>query len=92
MAESTAKKTTTKKEETVSPAAEVPAKEETRIIKIPRIDAKQEDVVVRINDRSWLIKRGVNVEVPLCVAEQLRHQEKMLTVSYDFIEAKRSSI
>lgn len=87
MAESTAKKTTTKKEETVAP--EVPAVEETVTIKIPRIDAKQEDVVVRINDRSWLIKRGVAVDVPLCVAEVLRHQEKMLTVSYDFIEGKR---
>jgi hypothetical protein len=28
--------------------------------------------------RTWLIKRGVEVEVPECVAEVLRHQEEML--------------
>ena len=33
---------------------------------------------VWVNDRSWIIKRGVEVEVPECVAEVLRHQEEAL--------------
>lgn len=47
-------------------------------IRIPRIKADQEDVFVSVNLRTWLIKRGVEVEVPECVAEVLRHQEEML--------------
>lgn len=53
-------------------------KEKTVKIRIPRTKADQEDVPVWVNDRSWIIKRGVEVEVPECVAEVLRHQEEML--------------
>lgn len=53
-------------------------KEKMVKIRIPRTKADQEDVVVRVNKRSWLIKRGVEVEVPECVAEVLRLQEEML--------------
>ena len=53
-------------------------KEKMVKIRIPRISAKQEDVPVWVNEKSWLIKRGVEVEVPECVAEVLRHQEEML--------------
>lgn len=54
------------------------AKEKTVKIRIPRTKGNQEDVPVWVNNRSWLIKRGVEVEVPECVAEVLRHQEEML--------------
>ena len=54
------------------------AKEKTVKIRIPRTKADQEDVPVWVNDRSWIIKRGVEVEVPECVAEGLRHQEEAL--------------
>ena len=47
-------------------------------IRIPRTKADQEDVPVWVNERSWMIKRGVEVEVPECVAEVLRHQEEMM--------------
>jgi hypothetical protein len=47
-------------------------------IRIPRTRADEEDVPVWVNERSWLIKRGVEVEVPECVAEVLRHQEENL--------------
>ena len=47
-------------------------------IRIPRSKADQEDVFVSVNLRTWAIKRGVEVEVPECVAEVLRHQEEML--------------
>ena len=47
-------------------------------IRIPRTKADQEDVCVWVNMESFLIKRGVEVEVPDYVAEVLKHQEEML--------------
>ena len=46
-------------------------------IRIPRTRVDEEDVVVRVNLKRWLIKRGVEVEVPECVAEVLREQEAL---------------
>lgn len=57
-------------------------------IRIPRERDNNEDVYVSVNDRTWVIKRGVEVEVPACVAEVLRHQEEMLDVIYEFEESK----
>ena len=54
------------------------AKEKTVKIKLPRTRSEQEDVFVSVNNRTFLIKRGEEVEVPACVAEVLTHQEKML--------------
>ena len=54
------------------------AKEKMVKIRIPRLKANQEDVPVWVNERSWMIQRGVEVEVPECVAEVLRHQEEMM--------------
>ena len=53
-------------------------KEKMVKIKIPRTKANQEDVFVSVNERTWIVKRGVEVEVPECVAEVLQHQEEML--------------
>ncbi len=47
-------------------------------IRLPKTRDQQEDVFVSVNNRTWLIQRGVAVEVPPCVAEVLRHQETML--------------
>lgn len=47
-------------------------------IRIPRTKADQEDVFVSVNMETFLIKRGVEVEVPDYVAEVLRHQEEAL--------------
>ena len=47
-------------------------------IKLPRERREQEDVFVGVNERTWLIKRGVEVEVPQCVAEVLMNREQML--------------
>lgn len=58
--------------------AEVKTKEKMVTIKIPRTRKDEEDVFVSVNKRTWLIKRGVEVQVPECVAEVLRHQEEML--------------
>lgn len=56
-------------------------------IRIPRSKSDQEDVPVWVNERSWIIKRGVEVEVPECVAEVIRHQEEMLESIMLFEEA-----
>lgn len=63
--------------------------EELIKIRLPRSREEDEDVYVSVNDRSWLIKRGVTVEVPACVAEVLRHQEDALEKAYEFAEAAR---
>lgn len=59
-------------------------------IRIPRTKADQEDVFVSVNMETFLIKRGVEVEVPDYVAEVLQHQEEMLENIMLFNEAKAS--
>ena len=58
-------------------------------IRIPRTKADQEDVFVSVNLRTWIVKRGVEVEVPECVAEVLRHQEEALEEIMLFDEAHK---
>ena len=67
---------TTEKKDSVT--KETVQKEKMVKIRLPRTNAKQGDVPVWVNEKSWLIKRGVEVEVPECVAEVLRHQEEVL--------------
>lgn len=62
-------------------------KEELVTIKIPRNSKDNSDVFVSVNEKTWLIKRGVAVEVPLCVAEQIQHQERMEEEIYQFEES-----
>ena len=61
-------------------------KEKKIKIRLPKERRDQEDVFVSVNERSWLIRRGVEVEVPLCVAEVLRNREKMLETIMAFEE------
>lgn len=56
-------------------------------VRIPRTRKDQEDVFVSVNMRTWLVKRGVEVEVPECVAEVLRHQEEAMETIVMFEEA-----
>lgn len=53
-------------------------------IKIPLTRNEKDDVYVAINGRSYQIKRGVEVEVPLAVKEVLDHQEEMLSEAMAF--------
>lgn len=62
-------------------------KEKLVKIKIPRERGNESDVFVSVNERTWLIKRGVEVEVPECVAEVLKHQEDAEQEAYDFQSA-----
>lgn len=59
-------------------------------IRIPRTKADQEDVFVSVNMETFLIKRGVEVEVPDYVAEVLQHKEEMLENIMIFNDAKAS--
>ena len=56
----------------------------TVTIRIPRTSKEEDDVFVSVNQRTWLIKRGVEVDVPICVADVLKHQENMLSEAYEF--------
>lgn len=49
-------------------------------VTIPR-DGKKGPVYVSVNNRTYLIQRGKTVTVPHFVAEQIKHQEKMLDVA-----------
>ena len=59
-------------------AAKKNTAEKTVKIRLPKERREQEDVFVGINGRTWLIKRGIEVEVPVCVAEVLENREVML--------------
>ena len=65
-------------------AKKAEAKEQMVTIKLPRIGKNDADVFVSVNERTWLIKRGVEVDVPACVAEVLKHQEEMEEEAYNF--------
>ena len=61
--------------------------DDTVTIRLPRERDNAEDKVVWVNDRRFLIKRGVSVDVPRCVAEVLQHQEEMLEQRYEYESA-----
>ena len=70
--------------------AETAAKtEKEKLVKfrIPRERDNDSDVFVSVNERTWLIKRGVEVEVPECVVEVLRHKEEAEEAAYEFKNA-----
>ncbi len=58
-------------------------------IRLPKERRDQEDVFVSVNERTWLIKRGVEVEVPECVAEVLQNRERMLETIMAFEDAQK---
>lgn len=66
-------------------------KEKLVKIKIPLERGKSNnDVFVSVNDRTWQIKRGVEVEVPECVAEVLLHEEEQMLKAIEYQEAMAS--
>lgn len=71
---------------TTKPETVEELKEKTVKIRIPKTKEQQDDVFVSVNNRTWLIQRGVEVEVPECVAEVLVHQQEMLENAMAFEE------
>lgn len=59
-------------------------KEKMVMIKLPKERGNDEDKVVWVNDRRFLIKRGVEVEVPESVALILDEEEKMLDEIFEY--------
>lgn len=55
-------------------------------IRLPKIKGESDDVFVSVNHYSCIIKRGVEVEVPVFVKEVLDHQEEMLETILAFEE------
>jgi len=53
-------------------------------IKIPLTRTEQDDVYVAVNGESYLIKRGVEVEVPYYIAEVLANREEALAEAMEF--------
>ena len=58
-------------------------------IKLPLTRAEKDDKWCAVNGKSFLIKRGVEVEVPDYVAEVLRNEEEMLSIGMAY-EAEAS--
>lgn len=84
----------TNKKESMDIPKDEPMKKQTKKsvdkmvkIRLPKTREDKAPVPVWVNDRSWLIERGVTVEVPECVAEVLRHRDEMLEVGIAFDEA-----
>ena len=79
-----AKATNTETKNTEEIRVSAPVQEEKVKIKLPRLGKNDTDVFVSVNEKTWLIKRGEEVEVPVCVAEVLRHQEELEEEAYRF--------
>lgn len=60
-------------------------KEKMVKIRLPITREERAPVPVWVNERSWVIQRGQEVEVPECVAEVLRNRDMMLEygIAYD---------
>ena len=53
-------------------------------VKLPWIKGQPEAVNVGVNGRFFLIKRGVEVEIPYPVFEVLQHSEKMEMMAAEY--------
>ena len=59
-------------------------------VKLPLTRTEKDDVYVGLNGKTYLIKRGTEVEVPEGVAKILERREKMLSLAMEF-EAQASA-
>lgn len=66
------------------PQVITPRGEQYVTIRIPRDRDDKEDKVVWVNERRFIIKRGVPVDVPESVALILEQEEKMLEYIYEY--------
>ena len=56
-------------------------------IRIPKLhDGGEEAQFVSVNGRDFLIKRGIDVEVPACVAEVLEHSATQMDRLDEFVQ------
>lgn len=64
--------------------AEKPKKEKMVKVLLPLLENGDTEQYVAVNGRSFLIRRGEEVEVPECVAEVLRLSEKQKREAYRY--------
>jgi len=62
---------------------------ETVTVMLPVDRETQEDKVVWINSKRYIIKRGEPVAVPKDVAEVLAHEDRMIMMQYEYDQKKR---
>lgn len=60
-------------------------------IKLPRTRTEKDDVFVGVNGKTYLIKRGEEVEVPESVVEVLKNSEDMLALAMEFEEQAKKN-
>ena len=58
-------------------------------IRLPRTSKDEEDEIVWVNEKRFIIKKGINVDVPVEVAEILSQRDNMLEVIYEY-ESKKA--
>ena len=61
-------------EKTVAPVRKKPIPERMVSIRLPR-DPQKGDRIVSVNGKTWVIQRGVNVEIPLSVWEVIENSD-----------------
>ncbi len=76
----------TKKAQPAAVAKNVYPGEELVTVRIPLIKGRPNFTDVYINERSWRIKHGEDVEVPACVASVLKDSEDMIAESIAFVQ------
>ena len=52
----------------------------------------KDDVIVIVNGKRWAIKRGVPVQVPRLVYDQLAHAEHQVAIVSTMLEAKSAAM
>ena len=84
--ETTAEVAENKTTETTAEVAEKKTKAAPKKVKIklPLTRTEKDDVYVGLNGKGYLIKRGVEVEVPFGVAKILERREKMLSIAMEY--------
>ena len=68
------------------------AEKKTVKIRLPLTRNEKEAAFVGLNGKTYLIKRGVDVEVPVGVAEILERKEKMLEIAMEYESAAAANI
>ena len=64
-------------------------KEKTVTVRLPRENREQDDKIVWVNENRYVVRRGVDVDVPESVALILQNEESMLEQMYEYREKTR---
>lgn len=78
--------------ETVKKETVKETKEKMVKIRLPRTRDNAEDVFISVNNETWLVQRGVEVELPERAVEVLQHQEEMIENIVLFENANQSKV